>query len=150
MLIRNAEPPITSASDSTKRPIHLCSRGTRARIVGTNCSGASSMNSSPARMKSEALLAGRIFDDRGNRMSPSHARKRGIKYRYYLSTALIQGRAERAGSIRRVPAADIEALVIKSVREHLKPSVSIDDRSLINTHVVRVEIQADQLIIRFS
>ena len=36
-------------------------------------------------MKSEALLAGRIFDDRGNRMSPSHARKRGIKYRYYLS-----------------------------------------------------------------
>jgi len=54
-------------------------------------------------MKSEALLAGRIFDGRGNRMSPSHARKRGIKYRYYLSTALIQGRVERAGSIRRVP-----------------------------------------------
>jgi len=107
-------------------------------------------NHNAARMKSEALLAGRLFDDRGNRMSPSHARKRGIKYRYYLSTALIQGRAERAGSIRRVPAADIEALVIKSVREHLKPSVSIDDRSLVNTHVVRVEIQADQLIIRFS
>jgi len=101
-------------------------------------------------MKSEALLAGRIFDDRGNRMSPSHARKRGIKYRYYLSTALIQGRVARAGSIRRVPAADIEALVIKSVREHLKPSVSIDDRSLVNTHVERVEIQADQLIIQLT
>jgi hypothetical protein len=39
-------------------------------------------------MKSEALLGGRIFDDRGNRMSPSHARKRGIKYRYYLSAAV--------------------------------------------------------------
>src|SRR5262249_50640976 len=38
-----------------------------------------------ARMGSEALLAGRIFDDRGNRMTPSHVRKRGIKYRYYLS-----------------------------------------------------------------
>src|SRR5664279_2808715 len=47
-------------------------------------------NHNAARMKSEALLAGRIFDDRGNRMSPSHARKRGIKYRYYLSAALIQ------------------------------------------------------------
>jgi len=35
-----------------------------------------------ARMKSEALLTGRIFDDRGNRMTPSHARKGGIKYRY--------------------------------------------------------------------
>jgi site-specific DNA recombinase len=107
-------------------------------------------NHNAARVKSEALLTGRIFDDRGNCMSPSHARKRGIKYRYYLSTALIQGRAERAGSIRRVPAVDIEALVIKSVREHLKPLVSIDDRSLVNTHVVRVEIQEDQLIIRFS
>jgi hypothetical protein len=34
-----------------------------------------------ARSNSEALLSGRIFDDRGNRMTPSHARKRGIKYR---------------------------------------------------------------------
>ena len=49
-------------------------------------------NHKAARMKSEALLIGRIFDDRGNRMSPSHARKRGIKYRYYLSSALLQGR----------------------------------------------------------
>jgi hypothetical protein len=29
----------------------------------------------PERMKSEALLTGRILDDRGNRMTPSHARK---------------------------------------------------------------------------
>jgi len=48
-------------------------------------------NHNIARMKSEALLLGRIFDDRGNRMSPSHARKRGIKYRYYLSSALLDG-----------------------------------------------------------
>ena len=101
-------------------------------------------------MKSEALLVGRIFDDRGNRMSPSHARKGGIKYRYYLSSALLQGQAERAGSIRRVPAAEIEALVVKSVREHLKPSIPIDDRSLINTHVARVEVQPEQLVIQLA
>ena len=100
------------------------------------------------RMKSEALLTGRIFDDRGNRMSPSHARKGGIKYRYYLSSALLHGAAERAGSIRRVPAADIEAVVIRSVREHLKSSQPIDDQSLITTHVARVEVQPEQLIIR--
>src|SRR5262249_55067158 len=41
-------------------------------------------NHQTTRMKSEALLTGRIFDDRGNRMTPSHVRKRGIKYRYYL------------------------------------------------------------------
>src|SRR4030081_2409144 len=60
-----------------------------------------------ARMKSEALLIGRIFDDRGNRMSPSHARKGGVKYRYYLSSAILNGVPEGAGSIRRVPAVGI-------------------------------------------
>src|SRR5882724_3366057 len=120
-----------------------------------------------ARMKSEALLIGRIFDDRGNRMSPSHARKGGLKYRYYLSSALLQGMAGGAGSVRRVPAADIEALVVRSVREHLKPGAPIDDRSLIDTqvarveapiddrslidtHIARVEIQSEQLVIRLA
>ena len=53
------------------------------------------------RMRSEALLAGRIFDDCGNRMTPTHARKRGIKYRYYLSSALLQGQSECVGTGRR-------------------------------------------------
>ena len=56
-----------------------------------------------ARGTSEALLIGRIYDDRGNRMSPSHVRKGGIKYRYYLSSALLHGQPGRAGSVRRVP-----------------------------------------------
>ena len=103
-----------------------------------------------AKMKSEALLTGRIFDERGNRMSPSHARKQGIKYRYYLSSALLQGQAERAGSIRRVAAADVEALVIRSVREHLKPTTPIDDRSLVHTYVARVEVQPEQLMIQLA
>jgi hypothetical protein len=65
-------------------------------------------NHKATRMKSAALLAGRIFDDRGNRMTPSHVRKRGIKYRYYLSAALLQGQPERAGRVSRIPAAEIE------------------------------------------
>jgi len=55
-------------------------------------------------------------------MSPSHARKGNTKYRYYLSSALFNGAADCAGSVRRVPATDIEALVIQSVRQHLKPA----------------------------
>jgi DNA invertase Pin-like site-specific DNA recombinase len=107
-------------------------------------------NHTTTRMKSEALLAGRIFDDRGNRMSPSHASKRGIKYRYYLSSALHQGLAAQAGSIARVPAADIEELVTKSVRAHLKPAVPTDNRDLINTYVARVEVEPEQLIIQLA
>jgi hypothetical protein len=68
-------------------------------------------------------------------MSPSHARKGNVKYRYYLSAALLQAAAARAGSVRRVPASKIEALVVKSVRDNLKPSQAIDDRSLVHTHV---------------
>src|SRR5213082_1362547 len=83
-------------------------------------------------------------------MSPSHARKGGVKYRYYLSSALLQGMAGGAGTVRRVPAADIEALVVRSVREHLKPVAPIDDRSLIDTHVARVEVQPEQLVIHLA
>ena len=102
------------------------------------------------RMKSEALLAGRIFDDRGNLMSPSHTRKRGIKYRYYLSSSLLQGQADRSGSVCRVPAAEIEAVVARSVRDHFRPPEPIDDRNLVNAHVARVEIQREQLTIQLA
>src|SRR5207244_772135 len=49
------------------------------------------------RTRSEALLTGRLFDDRGNLMRPTHTRKGAIKYRYYLSSAFLNGVAERAG-----------------------------------------------------
>jgi hypothetical protein len=54
-----------------------------------------------SRTKSEALLLGRIYDDRGHRMTPSHVRKRGIKYRYYISSALLQG--QRSRNVIKVP-----------------------------------------------
>jgi site-specific DNA recombinase len=83
-------------------------------------------------------------------MSPTHARKKGIKYRYYLSSALLQGDAEHAGSMHRVPAAEIEHLVASSVRGHLKQSEPIDDRCLVSTHFARVEVQADRLIVHLA
>ena len=99
-------------------------------------------------MNSEALLAGRIFDDRGNRMTPT--RPQGLKYRYYLSSTLLQGQADRSGSVPRIPAAEIETLIINSVRERLQPSEPIDDHSLVNTHVARIEVQPDQLVIELA
>ena len=101
-------------------------------------------------MQSAALLTGRIFDDRGNRMSPTHARKGGIKYRYYLSSVLLQGAAERAGSVRRAPATQIDALVIKSVRDRLELSEPMDDRTLVERHVSKVEVQREQLLIELA
>src|SRR4030081_2533403 len=107
-------------------------------------------NHRAARAKSDSLLIGRIYDDRGNRMSPSHARKGGIKYRYYLSSPLLHGQPGRVGSVRRVPAAEVEALVECAVREHLGDPTESEDRDLIRNHVVRVEVQADQLAVELK
>ncbi len=34
---------------------------------------------------------GRIFDTDGNRMTPTYVVKKGVRYRYYISTPLVQG-----------------------------------------------------------
>jgi site-specific DNA recombinase len=104
-------------------------------------------NHTVARGKSDALLTGRIYDDRGNRMTPSHVRKGGIKYRYYLSSSLLHGQPGRAGSVCRVPAAEVEARVASAVRGHTEDSTESDHRDLIRNHVVRVEVQADLLVV---
>src|SRR3982075_2768571 len=103
-----------------------------------------------SRTKSEALQWARTYDDRGNKRTPSHVRKRGMKYRYYISSALLEGRAEQAGTVSRIPADEIEALVVKCVRGHLNESTEIEDAVLIQNHVVRVEVQSDQLVIELA
>ena len=55
-----------------------------------------------------SFLAGKLYDDRGNRMSASHASKGGRRWRYYVSRAALSGRKQEAGSIVRIPAAEIE------------------------------------------
>jgi site-specific DNA recombinase len=67
------------------------------------------------RVESPALLKGLIFDGAGNRMSPSHAVKQGQRYCYYVSQAVMQGRAQEAGSIARLPARELEQVVMDAV-----------------------------------
>jgi site-specific DNA recombinase len=107
-------------------------------------------NHKVSRTKSDAILMGRIYDDRGHRMTPSHARKGGIKYRYYISSALLQGRAKQAGSVSRIPADEIEALVAKAARGHLNASTEIEDAALAHNCVIRVEVQTGQLVIELA
>ena len=99
---------------------------------------------------SPALLTGRIFDDRGNRMSPTHANKKGARYRYYVSQALLQNRKAEAGGIARVPAPETENLVCDGVRRHLaamgkEAPVVLTDHELIERHVARVVVKPQTL-----
>jgi len=56
-------------------------------------------------------LAGLVCDETGGRMMPSHANKKGTRYRYYVSRELVRGRRADAPRGRRVPAGDLEAIV---------------------------------------
>ena len=66
-----------------------------------------------------SILAGLIYDDAGERMIPSHANKKGTRYRYYVSQGLIKGSRRSAPRGRRVPAGDLEALVEDRLRQFL-------------------------------
>jgi site-specific DNA recombinase len=70
---------------------------------------------------SPAILMGRIFDDRGNRMTPSHSNKDGVRYRYYVSHVLLQRRQKDAGRVTRVPAMQLEKLVVEAIRAKAQP-----------------------------
>jgi hypothetical protein len=77
--------------------------------------------------RSEALLLGRLFDDRGNKITPSYAIKKGVRYPYYVSCVLAQGRKEEAGSVSRVGANAIETIVLDALAA-LSPSTEAHHR----------------------
>ncbi|WP_375462165.1 recombinase family protein [uncultured Enterovirga sp.] len=91
--------------------------------------------------RSGALLAGKLFDERGHRMTPTHCRKAGARYRYYISRPLLDGHGIDAGRVRRVPAPEVERQVLDAVRARC-PSDE-PDHDLIRSAVDRIEIAPD-------
>jgi site-specific DNA recombinase len=75
--------------------------------------------SGTARSQTPSLLKGLIFGPTGLAMSPSHTRKNGRLYRYYVSQAVLKQGAEDC-PIGRVPAAEIEKMVIDQIRVLLR------------------------------
>jgi site-specific DNA recombinase len=113
-----------------------------------------------AKTKSDHLLTGLLYDDAGHRMIPTHATKVGIRYRYYASLPHLKGESKTVlvGSVSRIPASDIEDIIVKSVNEHLvaqhdqpsSTSAHADDRGvMIAEQVARIDVHKDRLIVRF-
>ena len=71
------------------------------------------------RAQTPALLKGLIFGPTGRAMTPTHTRKGGKLYRYYVSTDVLKRDAE-ACPVRRVPAAEIESAVVDQLRGLLR------------------------------
>jgi DNA invertase Pin-like site-specific DNA recombinase len=72
-----------------------------------------------SRQQAPALLRGLLVGPDGRAMSPTHTRKKGRLYRYYVSQTVLQGGPNDA-PYRRLPAGEIEGLVMAQVRALLR------------------------------
>jgi site-specific DNA recombinase len=100
---------------------------------------------SKVRLSSPALLAGKMFDDRNNPMTPTHANKQGVRYRYYVSHALLQGRKDQAGLVARVSASDVEQRVIGTLRAASDHDQDASDRDLIQKRLDKAIVYRDRI-----
>ena len=106
-------------------------------------------NSNGSKVKhfdSGALLQGKLYDDKGNLMGPSFSSKNGVRYRFYVSSAVLRARKAGAGSVGRVPATLVENAVVSALASQQQTD-GFDDATLGIAQVQRVVIASDRLAI---
>lgn len=96
-------------------------------------------------LSSPALLAGLVFDDRGNNMRSTYTAKKGARYQFYVSVTTLQGRRQNSGSVSRVSAPDVEKAVLSAIRSG--ETAACDDTALIAEYVQRIEVCKDRLTV---
>jgi DNA invertase Pin-like site-specific DNA recombinase len=69
--------------------------------------------------KAPSLLTGLLFDEAGERLTPTWSIKKGTRYRYYVSTSLVTGGRSAFSSRRRIPAGDLEKIITERIRKFL-------------------------------
>jgi hypothetical protein len=85
-----------------------------------------------------SLLIGKLFDELGAVLTPSHTAKRGRRYRYYVSRSLLRGETQKTEGWR-LPAPEIEKVVTNAVRE------TFLDQKAIVTAVQKSDVDASRL-----
>ncbi len=101
------------------------------------------------RHRTGALLSGLIFDDRGNRMSPSFTVKKGVRYPFYVSSALLRGKKAMVGSVTRVSATAIEQAILRALRERINGEdiAGLLPHELIGHYVDRVGVETKRVVL---
>jgi len=77
------------------------------------------LRASRTRAQTPALLKGLIFGPTRSAMTPTHTRRRGKQYRYYVTNSVLK-RGPEACPIRRIPAAEVETAVVDQIRDLLR------------------------------
>jgi site-specific DNA recombinase len=94
--------------------------------VQRQLTGNASQRLSPTNARAPSLLTGLVRDEAGDLLSPTHANKKGRRYRYYVSKRLIHPTGSPTDGWR-LPARELEGVVLQIVREFLKEEVRILD-----------------------
>jgi site-specific DNA recombinase len=74
---------------------------------------------SGANTKAKSLLTGLLFDETGERLTPTWSVKKGTRYRYYVSTSLVKDTGRTRSMRRRLPAGNLEDIVTERLRKFL-------------------------------
>ena len=124
-------------------PEHLWDAA-QARLAARDRAGDRAMRS-----RIPSLLVGLLYDGLGRRMSPAHANNQGKRYRYYITHD--QQRTTRSQPTWRVPAHDLEQIVIDMVSSFLRDggaihgAIKIDDAIKIEMAIERASAAAASL-----
>src|SRR5258708_3960502 len=100
----------------------------RRRACGWVATCRSATTRGSARAAEASLLAGVAVDSRGERFPPSHAVKKGRRYRYYVSAALITEAGTDRAPGWRLQAQEIEDTVIRVLADALTSPAMVLDR----------------------
>jgi hypothetical protein len=78
-----------------------------------------------------------------------YSNKDGVRYRYYVSHTLLQRRERDAGGVTRVPAVQLEKLVVEAIRAKAQPDTEpeggLSDRAVIDRYVMRIIVRPDSI-----
>ena len=97
------------------------------------------------------LLTGRIRDRAGITLTPCITHRGARRYRYYVSQALLRGKARKASRVRRIAAPEIEAAVVQALRSNVpREDQPSDDSALVRRHLALVVVHPDRLELRLT
>ncbi|MCF6305784.1 MAG: recombinase family protein [Rhodobacteraceae bacterium] len=96
------------------------------------------------KVKDPSPLIGKLFDETGDRLTPSHSSKGGKRHRYYISHRLVKQAGEKDKSGWRLPALQLERQIEKAIQEHLAkaatPSIVTD---LTSEEILRIRAEVE-------
>ena len=93
----------------------------RCRLNGNAAERRSATNA-----KAPSLLTGLVYDETGDRLCPTHANKKGRRYRYYISKRLMH-RTGSTGAGWRLPAKELDGAVAQAVSDFLTDELRVID-----------------------